>query len=344
MPQGNGDTIEMSPSSLTPFAHASTADTGAQSLPAVNCPATMAILLAGQSSASRTAFLARSLGLPTAALPIDGEYSVAERWIGALADAGFRGTIVLAVVVDSDARFYARIAAPAGVQIEVRVDTAEHRGAAGTVGDIWRERVPMMSPEDHCGGLLVIEASNAPNINLRKFLSSIDLTQGALIGSSTGAIPSGAMWIAASALECVPAIGFFDFKEQLIPAMTAVGLAVAACVTTDESCRISDRQSYLQAIALVRGSGGAARAVDAVIEPGATVRGNSVLCRGCVVERGALVVDSVILPGARVCADAVVARSIVPPGTHVPCGYLVVDQVFGELGSSEKSGTEGGAS
>jgi carbonic anhydrase/acetyltransferase-like protein (isoleucine patch superfamily) len=56
------------------------------------------------------------------------------------------------------------------------------------------------------------------------------------------------------------------------------------------------------------------------------------------------VVDSVVLPGARVCADAVVARSVVPPGSHVPCGYLVVDEIFGELGSAAKSGTEGGAS
>ena len=40
----------------------------------------------------------------------------------------------------------------------------------------------------------------------------------------------------------------------------------------------------------------------------------------------------------------VVARSIVPPGSHVPCGYLVVDEIFGALGSASKSGTEGGAS
>jgi hypothetical protein len=44
-----------------------------------------------------------------------------------------------------------------------------------------------------------------------------------------------------------------------------------------------------------------------------------------------------------VCADAVVARSIVPPGSHVPRGYLVVDEVFGALGSVARSGTEGGA-
>jgi hypothetical protein len=50
------------------------------------------------------------------------------------------------------------------------------------------------------------------------------------------------------------------------------------------------------------------------------------------------------MPGARVCADAVVARSIVPPGSHVPRGYLVVDEVFGALGSATKYATEGGAS
>jgi hypothetical protein len=39
-----------------------------------------------------------------------------------------------------------------------------------------------------------------------------------------------------------------------------------------------------------------------------------------------------------------VARSIVPPGSQVPCGYFVVDEIFGELGLATKAGTEGGAS
>jgi ADP-glucose pyrophosphorylase len=94
----------------------------------------------------------------------------------------------------------------------------------------------------------------------------------------------------------------------------------------------------------MQAAGAAALAPDAIIETGATVRGSSIVCRGAAVERGALVVDSVVMPGARVCADAVVARSIVPPGSHVPRGYLVVDEVFGALGSATKYATEGGAS
>ena len=258
-----------------------------------------------------------------------------------LAEAGFCGTVVLAVASSAERAFYERTAMPEGLTLEVRVDSTEHRGAGGTIGDVWRERRGAMTEAAQRGGIVLIEASKASDLDFPRFLAAIDSTQGALIGAALNSAPAGAMWIAGAALELGPAIGFFDLKEQLIPAIVASGMSVAACVGAQESCRISDRLSYLKAIALMLASGAPAQAADAILEPGCTVRGNSIVCRGAVVERGALVVDSAILPGARVCADAVVARSVVPPGTHVPCGYLVVDEIFGALGSPEKSGTEG---
>jgi hypothetical protein len=308
------------------------------------CAATVAVLLAGQSSSTRPSRLTRSLGLPTAALPVNAERSLAECWARRLVDAGFRGTIVLAVASEQDRAFYGQIAVPPSVKLEVRADSSGHRGAGGTLGDAWRERVSSMDEAAAKGGALVVEVSNSPNFDFARLFAAIDLRLGAVIGAAADATPAGIAWMSSEALALVPPIGFFDLKEQFIPAIVASGRRVEAVVGAAEACRIADISTYLRAIALLRAGGPVSVAADAVIEEGAVVRGDSVVCRGAVVERGALVVDTAVLPGARVCADAVVARSIVPPGSHVPRGYLVVDEVFGALGSSSRLGTEGSAS
>lgn len=350
----------MSPLSTTSDVRASAAV--ASAMPdggSVPCVAQLAVLLAGQSSSTRAPRISTSLGIPTAALPITAERSLAECWIRRLALAGFRGTVVIAAATAEEARYYRQIRppelpapVPAAVEgpstepiaIEVRVDTSSHRGPAGTLGDIAQERIAAGARNAVDGGMLVIEASNPPNADLPKFLAAIDPTQGALVGAAVDGSPCGVLWLSDAAIALVPRIGFYDLKEQMVPAIVASGRKVHAWMGSHESCRVSDRVSFLRAVALMQAAGAAALAPDAIIETGATVRGSSIVCRGAAVERGALVVDSVVMPGARVCADAVVARSIVPPGSHVPRGYLVVDEVFGALGSATKYATEGGAS
>ena len=213
------------------------------------------------------------------------------------------------------------------------------------MGDAWRElRARTDAGFRAEGGALVIEASNPPQFDFARFFGAIDGSCGAVIGAAGDASLSGISWISEAALASIPVIGYFDLKEQLVTAIVASGRTVQACFGWAESCRIVDRESYLRGVALMQDGRSSPIGADAVVEPGAVVRGASIVCRGAVVERGALVIDSAILPGARVCADAVVARSIVPPGSHVPCGYLVVDEIFGALGSPARAGTEGGAS
>jgi len=334
----------MSPSSIMHAARPSSTDLRHGAVAFAPCAATLAVLLAGRSSSTRPSPLSRSLGLPVAALPINAERNLAECWVRRLAVAGFRGTAVLALAAESDRAYFEQIEVPAGVALEVRVDSSGHRGAGGTVGDTWRERFDGMDAAARGGGVLVAEVSNAPLFDFARLYAAIDRRLGAVIGAADDATPAGVSWFSTDALSLVPAIGFFDLKEQLVPAVVAAGRRVEAVVGTHASCRIADLESYRRAIALVCADGSFVAAPDAVIEPGATVRGASIVCRGAVVEQGALVVDTAVLPGARVCADAVVARSIVPPGSHVPRGYLVVDEIFGELGSTGRLGTEGGAS
>jgi len=334
----------MSPISIKPAASPSAMEVRRGAHEAAPCAATLAVLLAGQSSSTRPSRLTRSLGLPTAALPVNAERNLAECWVRRLADAGFRGTVALAVAHEHDRAYYGQITVPHSIKLEVRVDSSGHRGAGGTLGDAWRERMPSMDEGAAKGGALVIEVTNSPNFDFGRLFAAIDLRLGAVIGAAADATPAGISWFSTEALALIPAIGFFDLKEQFIPAIVATGRRVEAVVGGEEACRIADIASYLRAIALLRAGGGASIAADATVEDGAIVRGNSIVCRGAVVERGALVVDTAVLPGARVCADAVVARSVVPPGSHVPRGYLVVDEVFGALGSSSRLGTEGSAS
>ena len=308
------------------------------------CPVGVAIILAGRGTTTRTVALSTALGLPVAALPINAERNLVECWIKRMAEGGFRGHVVLAISSESERAFYASIVAPSGVTIQVRVDSSGHRGAGGTTGDAWCELADTLDGAARAAGAVVVEASNIPLFDFTGFFAAIDLRDGALIGASADAAPAGIAWLSPDALARVPRIGYFDLKEQLVAAVVASGLRVRASLGAPESCRISDRVSYLRAVAAMQAGGASVRNADACVEPGAVVRGQSLLCRGAVVERGALVVDSIVLPGARVCADAVVARSIVPPGSHVPCGYLVVDEIFGALGLASKSGTEGGAS
>jgi mannose-1-phosphate guanylyltransferase len=354
----------MSPTSNTTDVSASVA--GAAAMPSsagradappggVSCVAQLAVLLAGQSASTRAPIISTSLGLPVAALPVTAERSLAACWVRRIVRAGFRGTVVLAVASEVEAGYFRQLEASlaadlqsppnggAPSRIEVRIDTAGHRGPAGTIGDVAADHAAHHGWRAADGGMLVIEASNAPNLDLARFYGGIDSDGGALVGAAIDGSPCGVHWMSASALALVPRIGYFDLKEQLIPAVVASGRRVHAWMGTHEPCRISDRASYLRAAALMQAAGAESIAPDAVIEAGARVRGGSMICRGATVERGALVVDAVVLPGARVCADAVVARSVVPPGSHVPRGYLVVDEVFGALGSVARSGTEGGA-
>lgn len=319
------------------------------SVGAASCPATLAVLLAGRSAASRSAQFATSLGLPTAALPIDEEQSISERWIALLAHAGFRGRVVIATSDAGDTEFYGRIALPEGISaesiaIELRVDTAAHRGPAGTVGDAWRAFEARTEAEARGSGVIVIECSNAPNFDMRAFVAAIRPETEALIGAAVDATPAGVSYFSRAALALVPTIGYFDLKEQLVPAASAAGMKVCASFGAEESCRIADRESYLHATAMMLGASAPAIAAGAIVHPDACVRGSSIVCRGATVGARALVIDSVLLPGSAVGSDAVVARSVVPPASHIPNGYLIVDEVFGALGSAAKSGTEGGAS
>ena len=297
------------------------------------------ILLAGQRAAPRAGSLAAEMGVPVAALPLDARVTVVGAWLEALDAANFGGRRILALSTDEDGQFYkgtglvsagvAEGSVKAGSALELRTDTAQHRGVAGTVADIC---APLMnSPAKLEHGVLVIECSCAPNFDIAGMLRAIPADASIVVGVSSGDIPAGVVWLSREAIERIPSVGFFDLKEQLVTAMVAAGTRVTAHVGCAAFNRIATRESYLAAIEQRLDEGGLATSPDAIIAPDAQVRGATMICRGVRVESGAFVSDAAILPGATIGARATVARSVVPPGAIVPAGALVVDQIYAPL-------------
>lgn len=316
----------------------------------------LCVVLAGQRSMRPGLSVAQDVGIPLAALPIDGECSLAEAWSRAITASGMAGPRQLAISDRGDERYFVRSGQPSGQDrdggaLVPVVDRAEHRGAAGTVGDLWsraREsetlaagRTGQSAVGAAAGGVLVIECSSAPCFDLSGFrafveaqLTVADRPPWAVVGAAPSVAgggersPAGVFYLTERALRLIPHIGYFDLKEQLLAAITGAGGSVACWTGAPRFARIVGRASYLDAIRLRLDLGGVARAEDASLESGAMTRGASIVCRGAQVRERALVEDSAILPGAIVGKRAIVARSVVPPGAVVPDGALVVDQTF----------------
>jgi mannose-1-phosphate guanylyltransferase len=163
-------------------------------------------------------------------------------------------------------------------------------------------------------------------------------------------VPGGVYVVARRALERVPARGFQDLKEGLLPRLYRAGEKTAAYVAGDASPRALDASSYLalndwvlqrQAalppaedyVARTPGAHGHVSArvsPDAVfvgpvlLGPGvqvlgdATIVGPTSIGPDSVVAAGALVSRCAVWSGSSIGEDAVVDRCIVPDGAVVP--------------------------
>jgi NDP-sugar pyrophosphorylase family protein len=130
--------------------------------------------------------------------------------------------------------------------------------------------------------------------------------------------PAGVYAFSRETLDLVPRIGYFDLKEQFLPAMSKAEQRVMTARLGDSVHRIRDLSSYLNAVKqsmmIESGQQAATR-----IAPRASVSGSAVLDGVCVVEHGAVVEDgavvhdSVILWGATVGGGSVVSGSVIGP-------------------------------
>ena len=284
------------------------------------------VLLAGTL---RPSPLRAALDVPVLRLPMGREGAVLDCWLRSMSD--LEGLSEIQIVVNSDLdvqRLSPPISAPGDVPIRLRAEPASWRGAGGIVHDVMEDA----SLESI---VIVAEANILPPSSLSPLLEAWSSGVGGLVGVGGVDEPAGVYVFTRHSFECVPPIGYFDLKEQFLPALAREGVNVAPVPLGERMIRLRDRKSYLSAVRRslqIEKDGGAARRVSS----GASVSGSAMLdgfCiveEGAVIEDGAVVHDTVVLSGATIGGGAVVSRSIVGPLCAVAPRQRVVREVVFE--------------
>lgn len=308
-----------------------------------NGVAVQALLLAGSIRTARAQPLARSLGVPLAALPVDASRTLLTWWIESLRSTHAVTRISVAISDASERNWYERIIEESGVECTVWVDRNEHRGAAGTVRDFF----------DACGvesdtGILIVECSTFGDFGLDSLLptrANPEFATRAQSGAPHASVllwtdgrPAGALYLSRQALQHIPTIGYFDLKEQLLPAIAKLGSPATAVFSREAPHRVGSLQGYLKLMNARAEAGVEMISPQASIHPTAVLQGGVLIGKGVEVGAGAVISGSVIMPGARVASGAIVARSVIPPGASVRAGVRVIDQVFASLETSGRDG------
>jgi hypothetical protein len=348
--------------------------------------AVLCILLAGHRAMRPGISVAHELGIPVAALPIDADRSLAEAWDDAAARASIARRRLLALTDASERRYFERsrsvdrgesghaaaaeVTAPASAReaapqdaepregLLLRVDRADHRGAAGTVADLWdaeaesfahaagsgmsATRSAMLDGSGLCAevgsaqtsepsrasGAFVIEASAWPGFDLRGFAAAVAAE--APGDSARGG--SEAPW------ACVGAAPSDDGADELRPA--------GVFYLSAGALRLVPRVGYFdlkeQLLAAIVGAGGRVRSwigaprfarvvgresyLDAIrmrLESGANARADDI-----VLEDGAEIRGSTIAcRGVRLGARSLVVDSAILPGARIGAGAIVARSV-----------------
>jgi hypothetical protein len=286
--------------------------------------------------------LRQQLGMPVVCLPLGVCGKLLTAWTDALGEALDAPIVQIAVNSEEDAQTLRTTIDEQGVNGSARVvaEPASWRGTGGLIRDLCRD--------DPDRGIMVVEAHCLPPASLDGLLQALDDSTHGVVATTDDEEPAGLYVFDQTALKPIPAIGYFDLKEQLLPALNRRGCQIRAVRITDRVFRIRDRASYLQAIRAIaerHGEGsGLWRSPEADIAPSARIAGHCIVEQQVVVKEGAVVHDSVLLSGAIVEEKAVVSRSVVAPGVRVAAGSKVVDRVAGDRGSAALAGLVGGGS
>jgi hypothetical protein len=286
--------------------------------------------------------LRQQLGIPVVCLPLGVRGNLLTAWLEALAEALDAPIVQIAVNSEEDAQAIRTVIDEKGVHGSTRVvaEPASWRGTGGLVRDLCRD--------DPDRGIVVVEAHCLPPASLGDLVQSLGGGTQGVVATTDDDEPAGLYVFDQTALKPIPAIGYFDLKEQLLPALNRRGCQIRAVRVTDRVFRIRDRASYLQAIRAIAERHGEAsglwRSPEANIAPSARIAGHCIVEPQVVVKEGAVVHDSVLLSGAIVEEKAVVSRSVVAPGVRVPAGSTVIDRVASDRGSAALAGLAGGGS
>jgi hypothetical protein len=300
----------------------------------------IAVLLAGTL---RPAPLREAMGLPIISLPMGSEGTLLDAWLRVLRNVS--GLSDIRVVLNSSVDVDVVRSASAlmndrawmgQVNVTAVAEPAAWRGAGGIIHDVSRD-----APEHSV--VLAMEALTLPPPDLQPMIDGMTDGLSGLIGIVGEEEPSGVYAFSQAALAHVPAVGYCDMKEQLLPNLTSKGCRVRALPLSGRLIRIRDRRSYLSAVrrsletsqagcdvSASQSAAGAPRQWRHRVSKAASVSGTAILAGCCVIEAGAVVEDgavvhdSVVLAGATIGGGAIVSRSIIGPlATVEPRNRLV---------------------
>lgn len=238
-------------------------------------------------------------------------------------------------------------------------DDQTPRGAAGSARD-----AALATDADL---FVVADAMTIPDVSLLRVLMEHQESRAALtiiVQPSTGGrgaslVPTGLYVFSRRAFEYVPAAGYQDIKESLIPRLYAAGELVVTSESENPCPRVLDAKSYLAVShrTIARSAGDvdtigespidATPSIDpsarisptallvgpVLVGPGAEIRDDAVVVgptsigADSVVERGALISRSVIWNGCTIGAGASLDRCVLSSGVAVNAGARLVGAI-----------------
>lgn len=140
-------------------------------------------------------------------------------------------------------------------------------------------------------------------------------------------------------MEAIPARGYRDLKEQLVPALQRAGHRVGSVILRGQTREISDWEGYLHCVnrTLAHSQLAGYRQLtpdiwcgnDVTIADDARIVGPALLGHGCTVSEGALVIGPALLgDGSVVGKHSRAMRVIAPYGTRISEGETIADRLF----------------
>ena len=283
-----------------------------------------AVVLAG---GIRPSPLIEALGQPTLCLQIDDRTTLLGAWLDALQNTGRCESVTIVVSSETDAVSIEqtlqeiRRCELTSLRVRVIVEPARWRGTGGIMRDVASQMV-------NADCVLMVEGTCLPPIALHELVECLQGPIIAAVGIGPRSQPAGAFAVLREAFQFVPAIGFFDIKEQLLPSLYANGLGAKAVEIAEQVIRLRSREGYLQAVAAQlkhreQFTGAKRPILAATVSPQARVVGACLIARDAIIEPGAVVHDSVVLENAVIRSGAVVSRSVIGSGVEVESDQIV---------------------
>ena len=193
---------------------------------------------------------------------------------------------------------------PRGLSVSYHEDPMP-RGAAGSAADA--------ASTSDADTFVVAEGTLIPNVNLHELLARHHASNACVTvvvhsaaesnGHGARRAPSGIYVFSRRAFETVPARGFCDIKEELIPRLYAAGERVIAFDAPEETPRVLDSSTYMAVNEWI---------VDRLVRgdeerEGYVQRGDALIHRDAFVADDAAIIGPVLIgPGARILSRAVV--------------------------------------